>query len=115
MSLSRPADYSSSALSVALGCGIGICIFLLKQNHSPFSGDSSHALPHGGCYRDGTKQVFYNRPKAGVNPEGLTKSVAFLLCLILPLVIYASSKRNSGGTANCASCNSVHAAGYNRR
>ncbi|AXG65488.1 ORF3 [Potexvirus sp.] len=99
--LTPPKDYTNSALALALGIGTALVIHFTRRSSLPFAGDLTHSLPHGGCYRDGTKSVTYNRPSTDHQPTFIISTLAILL----PALIYLSSRFSSMfNSPKCAHC-----------
>ncbi|QCY52826.1 triple gene block protein 2 [Euonymus yellow mottle associated virus] len=97
MPLTPPPDHSTSLKHLAIGVAIAITIYTASRSNLPHVGDNIHSLPHGGSYRDGTKQILYCSPGSVNSISTLAKLfrstpfVAFLLAAVLPAIIYVSS------------------------
>ncbi|QIL68842.1 triple gene block protein 2 [Papaya virus X] len=107
LTLTPPADLSKVYLPLAIGIALTLVIYAITRSTLPYVGDSTHALPHGGFYKDGTKTIHYHgigrnfRTSAGLLP--------LLLAFSLPLIIYVSSLpflRSS--TRSCPHCSQQH-------
>ena len=85
--LTPPPDHSKAVLSVAIGVGVALVIYVVTRSTLPHVGDNLHHLPHGGAYRDGTKSICYNRPNS-VQP--ITALPFALVPIALILLIHAS-------------------------
>ncbi|AKZ66616.1 triple gene block protein 2 [Atractylodes mottle virus] len=62
MQLTPPPDHSKTYLGLAIGAGLALVIYTYSRSTLPHVGDNLHHLPHGGCYQDGTKSIFYGQP-----------------------------------------------------
>ncbi|ALQ43528.1 triple gene block protein 2 [Plantain virus X] len=112
--LTPPTNFEQVWKIAAIGlltCG---SIYALRANHQPHVGDNLHALPHGGLYRDGTKQITYCSPqKTHAYNHKWTAAAAIA---ILSLLIYAQSRFSLGNRPDpvrvCRHCpqagNDVH-------
>nr|BAU68243.1 12 kDa protein [Cactus virus X] len=102
--LTPPPDHTRTLLPLTLGLGLSLVVFALTRSTLPSVGDSSHSLPHGGWYRDGTKTVFYSGPKK----TAINWSPSILV-LFLTLAIYVSYLFESRSRAGpCSHCGSNH-------
>ena len=106
--LTPPADHSKAVLAISVGVGLAIFIFPLLSYKLPVPGDNIHSLPFGGHYRDGTKVISYNSPRA---QEAGTKWAPLLAILLLTLAIYVASKRDltrHRELHSCSCCAQLH-------
>nr|ATG34125.1 12 kDa polyprotein [Potato aucuba mosaic virus] len=103
--LTPPKDYTASVKVLAIAVLAFATIFAIRANHQPQVGDSSHSLPFGGHYKDGTKEVLYYSQNSKVALKGFNnKLVAFIVCL--SILIYASLPRLFASNNVCRICNS---------
>nr|AEI55833.1 12K protein [Potato virus H] len=108
MPLSPPPDYTKVLFCACVGVASSVIVHLGTRSTLPSVGDNIHSLPHGGLYRDGTKQIAYCSPKGLNSIEKLSQSafspwsvVLFLIALIA-ISHWVDSKR-------CARCSNFHA------
>ncbi|QED42794.1 TGB2 [Allium carlavirus A] len=104
MPLSPPPDNTKTLLACAVGATFALCLYTLTRSTLPHVGDNIHHLPHGGCYQDGTKKIYYNKPHQGYPSSNLfsgTGSVFMVVCFLI-LAIYFS-ERYSRGRVNARS------------
>nr|AFI57887.1 TGB2 [Zygocactus virus X] len=102
--LTPPPDYTKTLLPLTVGLGLTLVIFSLTRSTLPAVGDSSHSLPHGGWYRDGTKLVHYHKPQS----PG-TSWTPILLVLGLSAAIYVSHLFSTRSCArHCPHCGAKH-------
>nr|WPR17636.1 MAG: TGB2 protein [Dracophyllum betaflexi-like virus] len=87
MPLSAPPDYTKSVYVLAIGFVCGVCLFMLTRNNLPHVGDNIHSLPHGGCYRDGTKAINYGGPRKTFPSSGLLSGFGVPALGIVLLII----------------------------
>ncbi|QGT76800.1 P3 [Citrus yellow mottle-associated virus] len=92
MPLQPPPDHSWTYRILALGTAFALFTLTLTRDTSRHVGDPSHSLPFGGYYRDGSKVVHYNSPRA-TRPTSNTTLWA-LLPITLILVIHALHRLN---------------------
>ncbi|AFJ92910.1 triple gene block 2 [Nerine latent virus] len=92
MPLTPPPDHSNSYFAIAIGLGIGLFVFLLTRNTLPHTGDNIHHFPHGGRYKDGTKKIDYCGPSNKPDFYSNSKSIPFLVVLVLVATILFLSK-----------------------
>lgn len=104
--LSAPPDYTNVYKLIALGI---ICIGIvvaIRSNTLPHAGDTQHALPHGGLYRDGTKQVTYY--PASQSAQTHNNAYAAAAVLIISFLIWISTKLSAHSSPRsppvCAHC-----------
>nr|QQG34572.1 TGB2 [Phyllanthus potexvirus 1] len=106
--LTPPRDYTPLLAPLALGFSIALVAFFLSRSNLPHAGDNIHSLPHGGCYRDGTKRVTYNGPGGVSAIDSISRLASrapfwiVLLVLGIPLAIYALERRGHG--PHCPRC-----------
>nr|QED43235.1 TGB2 [Garlic common latent virus] len=108
MPLLPPPDNTKAVLAVAIGCSIGLALFVLTRSTLPHVGDNLHSLPHGGSYRDGTKSINYCGPKKTYPSSNLfanSTSLVPIVVLALTGVIILLSRHNS----RCVACGRTHA------
>lgn len=87
MPLSAPPDYTKSVFVIAIGLVLGVGLFMLTRNNLPHVGDNIHSLPHGGCYRDGTKAISYGGPKSHMPSSNLFKGFGLpALCVVMLII-----------------------------
>lgn len=106
MPLSAPPDLSKVYIVVALSACLVGSILALNRFIYPVAGDSQHRLPFGGCYRDGTKAVIYNKPtlpRSSSSPFGKFEIFTAVVGLIL-LVVFLTSRKNR----SCYICGHEH-------
>ncbi|AEO12142.1 tgb2 [Tamus red mosaic virus] len=94
--LTPPVDHSNSVLALVVGVSIALVVFSITRNTSPHVGDNIHSLPHGGCYKDGTKSIYYGKPGNSVRQPA--RGAALVLVIFLPILIYAIHKFESRRT-----------------
>ncbi|ABW05094.1 triple gene block 2 protein [Phlox virus B] len=91
MPLTPPPDHTRSLLAVAIGFSIIGIVLVYSRSTLPFTGDNIHSLPHGGLYKDGTKQIQYGAPRKLNSLEGpqklATQPWAYVLLLTLLILI----------------------------
>nr|QED43571.1 TGB2 [Garlic latent virus] len=108
MPLLPPPDNTKAILAVAIGCGIGLALFVLTRSTLPHVGDNLHSLPHGGSYRDGTKAINYCGPRKNYPSSNLlSNSTAFVPLVVIVLtgiIIFISRRGNC-----CVACGRTHA------
>lgn len=107
MPLTPPPDYTKVFLAIAVGFSCALVISLFTRSTLPHVGDQIHSLPHGGWYRDGTKQIFYGRPNKlnSVEKQGFLVGYPWAFVIILVALIILSSIR---GTGRCMVCGLRH-------
>nr|ANH10862.1 triple gene block gene protein 2 [Opuntia virus X]ATU47238.1 TGB protein 2 [Opuntia virus X] len=102
--LTPPPDYSKAVTSLTIGLTLVLAVYAVTRSTLPTVGDSSHSLPHGGFYKDGTKTVKYLGPS-----DNHSKHIPLLAVLVIIALIYASSFFPSGRrTGTCSSCGTAH-------
>ncbi|AIB00371.1 triple gene block 2 [Yam virus X] len=101
MPLTPPPDHSTTFRIAAATVGLALIFFTLTRSTLPHVGDNIHHLPHGGCYRDGTKTIKYNSPSANANN---TPAWALPAVLILSALIYATSRLASCSVTSTRYC-----------
>ncbi|UTQ50733.1 MAG: 11 kDa triple gene block protein 2 [Plant associated potexvirus 1] len=69
----------------------------LTRSTLPHVGDPSHALPFGGCYRDGTKSFQFAGPRG--TPLDL-KPIAALVCLSIVVILHALAGRSNNSVCS---------------
>uniref|UniRef100_A0AAU6MVM3 Movement protein TGB2 n=1 Tax=Saffron betaflexivirus 1 TaxID=3119434 RepID=A0AAU6MVM3_9VIRU len=109
MPLSPPSNPIKDLVPVLIGLTFALALYTISRSTLPHVGDNIHSLPHGGCYRDGTKTVVYNKPNKGGSSHsfaGKKPIYALVSIIILSAFIYGSEKfgNNNGHGASC-SCN----------
>nr|UDF48725.1 triple gene block protein 2 [Cowpea mild mottle virus] len=106
MPLTAPPDHSRTFSYLAIGLSVCISLYTLTRHTTPIAGDNIHRLPFGGCYRDGTKSILYNRPGLKSQPfVNLGKLETLLIVLTLSgFIVFISSRRASG----CHVCGRQH-------
>lgn len=62
MPLTAPPDHTKTWTVAAIGLSIVLFTLVYSRSTLPQVGDNIHSLPHGGYYKDGTKQIFYGAP-----------------------------------------------------
>ncbi|DAZ85790.1 TPA_asm: triple gene block protein 2 [Cardamom virus X] len=86
MPLQPPPDYSKPVGVAIITLAAAICLWTITRSTLPHTGDNIHALPHGGCYRDGTKQIRYNSPRGNTTPlNSKLVALAAILAIIIAL------------------------------
>nr|QED43226.1 TGB2 [Garlic common latent virus]QED43229.1 TGB2 [Garlic common latent virus] len=108
MPLLPPPDNTKAILAVAIGCGVGLVLFVLTRSTLPHVGDNLHSLPHGGSYRDGTKSINYCGPRKTYPSSNLfanSASLVPIVVVVLTGVIILFSRNNS----RCVACGRTHA------
>ncbi|QBJ27540.1 triple gene block protein 2 [Birch carlavirus] len=110
MPLSPPPDYTKAVLALALGAAVAVCLFTLTRSNLPHVGDNIHSLPHGGNYRDGTKQIMYGAPGKSYPSinlfSGSSKNNAF--CVVVFLVFLIAVASRFGSNRSCVHCRVAH-------
>ncbi|AHB87035.1 putative triple gene block protein 2 [Potexvirus nesignambrosiae] len=91
MPLQPPPNYIPVLVPIAVGIGLALLVVTFRSNQLPNQGDNIHSLPHGGRYRDGTKQVFYNAPQQFQHTHA-TPAWALLATVSLALIITCLSR-----------------------
>nr|URX65505.1 triple gene block protein 2 [Cowpea mild mottle virus] len=106
MPLVAPPDHSKTLSYLAIGLSICLGIWALTRHTIPIAGDNIHRLPFGGCYRDGTKAILYNRPGRVPTPTfSFGKLEAFFgVIILIGLLVVCSSRKSSV----CHVCGRVH-------
>ncbi|QED44837.1 TGB2 [Garlic yellow virus] len=106
MPLSPPPDHTRTYLACAIGAAIAICLYVLTRSTLPHVGDNIHHLPHGGCYQDGTKRIYYNRPQRNYPSSNLGSGSAnvFIVILLLTAAILLSDKFANRRITHRSSC-----------
>nr|DAG45438.1 MAG TPA: movement protein [Bacteriophage sp.] len=108
MPLLPPPDNTKAILAVAVGCSIGLALFMLTRSTLPHVGDNLHSLPHGGSYRDGTKSINYCGPRKNYPSSNLlTNSTAFVPIIVV--VLTGAILLLSRGSGRCVACGRSHA------
>ncbi|QYF50267.1 MAG: triple gene block protein 2 [Beijing sediment betaflexivirus] len=109
MPLTAPPDNTKSYLVLAAGVSLGITLFFLTRSTLPSVGDNIHALPHGGAYRDGTKQIIYGGPARTFPSSNVLKpsnsGFAFILALCIIVLLHLLG---SGRKLTCMKCGAAH-------
>ncbi|ABP37858.1 triple gene block 2 protein [Phlox virus S] len=108
MPLTAPPDHTKTAVVAAAGLTLVLFTLVYSRSTLPQVGDNIHSLPHGGYYKDGTKQVIYGSPN---RLNSLERAVnlkfqpwAYVLCLIALIYIVGLFERRG-----VCSCGRVHA------
>nr|AKK31153.1 triple gene block protein 2 [Cactus virus X] len=102
--LTPPPDPAKVVLPLTIGLGLALIVFTLTRSTLPSVGDSSHSLPHGGWYKDGTKTVFYSGPR-----RISTNWSPVFLVFSLTLAIYVSYLLESRSRSRpCNHCGLKH-------
>ncbi|BAG06156.1 triple gene block protein 2 [Phaius virus X] len=94
MPLQPPTDYTRIYSFLVIGVSCVTILYLLTRSTLPHVGDNIHHLPHGGCYRDGTKSIYYGSAKRGSHPYP-DKLWAFLAISGLVFAIYWTRPRRA--------------------
>nr|AXL97639.1 triple-gene-block protein 2 [Potato virus H] len=108
MPLSPPPNYTGVFVCACIGLSIALVVHLATRSTIPQVGDNIHSLPHGGLYRDGTKQITYCSPKKLNSIEGKLVGLPNPWLIVVGLIAgilginWVESKR-------CARCSSFHA------
>nr|QQG34577.1 TGB2 [Ferula potexvirus 1] len=102
MPLRPPADYSSTLRVVSVGICLVALTVALTRSTLPAVGDTTHSLPHGGFYRDGTKCIKYHGPAA----KPVSNLWPVLAVILIPALLYALRGRASDSPSR--NCNLVH-------
>nr|QED43859.1 TGB2 [Garlic latent virus] len=108
MPLSPPPDHTKTFFACAVGICAAICLYTLTRSTLPHVGDNIHSLPHGGCYQDGTKRIYYNSPARKFPSSNLLSGLSAPLCLVVLLIglICLSEKiKSSASTRIACRCN----------
>ncbi|CAC83716.1 TGB2 protein [Garlic latent virus] len=108
MPLSPPPDHTRTYFAGAIGVCVALCLYTLTRSTLPHVGDNIHSLPHGGCYQDGTKRIFYNRPAKNFPSSNLPLSFTspvLLLGILIGLIFLSEKIRSSSRTRMTCSCN----------
>lgn len=99
MALTPPPDYTRVFLFLAIGVCLVALVLVYSRSTLPTVGDPWHNLPHGGFYKDGTKQIYYGAPSKLNSLESRYRFVhqpwAYVLglsILIATIHIYESSR-----------------------
>nr|ACM45987.1 triple gene block protein 2 [Helleborus net necrosis virus]ACM45993.1 triple gene block protein 2 [Helleborus net necrosis virus] len=108
MPLSPPPDHSRSFLALAVGLTLAVCLFALTRSTLPHVGDNIHSLPHGGCYRDGTKQISYGKPAGRVPSSNLFSGFGFSTALFIAVVLAGLTIYKGRRTTVCHLCRCNH-------
>ncbi|QCY49484.1 Triple gene block 2 protein [Shallot virus S] len=106
MPLSPPPNYTTSVLAGIIGVGTALVLFTLTRSTLPHTGDNIHHLPHGGCYQDGTKRIFYNSPSRTFPSSNLFSNVSLPFCgvLVLTALILFCEKFGLGSKLKVTCC-----------
>nr|WRN92076.1 triple gene block 2 [Citrus yellow vein clearing virus] len=105
MPLQPPPDHTWTFRLLALGAALALLTFTLNRDTSRHVGDPSHSLPFGGYYRDGSKVVHYNSPRA-TKPS--TPSFLYLAPILLILLIHAVNRfTNPRHSCPCTHCQPI--------
>lgn len=99
--LQRPPDHSRSLLVLAIGLAAAVVLFMLTRSTLSHVGDNIHALPHGGCYRDGTKTISYRGPGSSFPASSLLGFAPLILALALFALTYPAL---APGHSSCRRC-----------
>lgn len=107
MPLTPPPDYTKVLIAIAVGFSCALVISLFTRSTLPQVGDQIHSLPHGGWYKDGTKQIFYGRPNKlnSVEKQGFLIGQPWAIVITLVALIIFSSFRGPG---RCMVCGQRH-------
>nr|QCH00872.1 triple gene block 2 [Shallot yellow stripe virus]QCH00881.1 triple gene block 2 [Shallot latent virus] len=108
MPLSPPPDHTKTYFASAVGICLALCLYTLTRSTLPHVGDNIHSLPHGGCYRDGTKKIIYNSPARNFPSSNLLlgfSSPLCLLALLFGLICLSEWFKPSSNTRNACRCN----------
>ncbi|AIZ76627.1 triple gene block protein 2 [Elderberry carlavirus C] len=102
MPLTPPPDYTKAVLAIAIGVSVALLVGLYTRTTLPHVGDLQHSLPHGGLYKDGTKQIAYGAPLKlnSVSSAGPQRHYVWAAVLALCAIVYATSRRR-------AACNHI--------
>nr|QQG34622.1 TGB2 [Yucca alphaflexivirus 1] len=95
MPLVEPKSHHDTFAALAVGLAIVGFAWVITRSTLPHVGDNIHSLPHGGQYRDGTKQISYCSPRShpGHSAKPSSHGALFLL-LTLPLIIFLFERRH---------------------
>nr|UDF48719.1 triple gene block protein 2 [Cowpea mild mottle virus] len=106
MPLTAPPDYTKAFTYLVIGLSICVGLYTLTRHTTPIAGDNIHRLPFGGCYKDGTKSILYNRPGLSSQPFlNFGKLEAFLMVVIISgLIVFSSSRK----AKTCHVCGREH-------
>ncbi|AIZ76633.1 triple gene block protein 2 [Elderberry carlavirus D] len=106
MPLSAPPNRTNLYLAIAIAVCVVGSLYTLTRSSLPHVGDNIHSLPHGGRYRDGTKQVDYCSPGRRYPSSNLLaqRSNIWVLALIIALIagIWCTTPRTHSHT--CSGC-----------
>lgn len=107
MPLSPPPNYTNVLACFCVGLSLALIVHLTTRSTIPQVGDNVHSLPHGGLYRDGTKQIAYCSPGKLNSIEGRGVGVpnAWLVVIGLIAAILGVSWLES---KRCDRCSSIH-------
>nr|QQG34567.1 TGB2 [Dioscorea potexvirus 1] len=100
MPLYQPPDYSKVVLVFACTLGVTLTILVATRNTLPHVGDHSHSLPHGGCYKDGTKSIFYNSPNQHTHGN-TNKQIGFIIPLAIAIILLVLTVTYKPRTRSC--------------
>nr|UXX34117.1 triple gene block protein 2 [Jasmine virus C] len=103
MPLTPPPDYTKAIICAVVGISLALALGLFTRSTIPFAGDQLHSLPHGGCYQDGTKKIFYNRPRKlnSIEQAVVSREIVFIVIISLVGLLLATSFRRR---AICGAC-----------
>nr|UOF93410.1 triple gene block 2 protein [Viola mottle virus]BCT36591.1 triple gene block protein 2 [Tulip virus X] len=103
--LTPPINLGKPVLALSVGLSLALLAFTATRSTLPHVGDTTHSLPHGGRYVDGTKRIDYFRPQpTHSNP---TYPFVLLTILILSGLILLLSRR-AHTTPRCPCCKQLH-------
>nr|WHB10687.1 triple gene block 2 [Tulip virus X] len=103
--LTPPTNLGKPVLAVSVGLSLALLAYTATRSTLPHVGDTTHSLPHGGRYVDGTKRIDYFRPHSpNSNP---TYPFILLTVLILSGLILLLSRRGPA-PARCPCCQRPH-------
>nr|AFV36802.1 TGB2 protein [Garlic latent virus] len=108
MPLSPPPDHTKTFFASVVGICIALCLYTLTRSTLPHVGDNLHSLPHGGCYQDGTKRIFYNSPARKFPSSNLLSGLTAPLCLltfIIGLICISEKIKPSSNARITCRCN----------
>lgn len=107
MPLTPPPNYTNCVLALVIGVSLAVVVSVYTRSTLPRVGDTQHELPHGGWYKDGTKQVYYNQPcklNSIEKPYTFWSQPWFIVSTLVLLIVCVNAYESS----RCARCGSVH-------
>nr|QQG34615.1 TGB2 [Agave potexvirus 1] len=95
MPLVEPKSHHDTFFALAVGISLVLTAWVITRSTLPHTGDNIHSLPHGGHYRDGSKQITYCRPtKNHGHTAAISPWWALLLAISLPALIFFIERRH---------------------